>query len=80
MDVSQRVSKAVAYVMSIDADDVTLNSSAESLGLDSLDKIEIIMNLEDEFDIEIPDTDAEKFDNGSVYDMVEYLRKLTGLE
>lgn len=80
MDVNQRVSKAVAYIMNLDVDEVTLNSSAETLGLDSLDKIEIIMNLEDEFDIEIPDVEAEKFENASVYDMAEYIRKRTGLE
>ena len=39
---------------------VTIDSTTESLGMDSLDAIECIMAIEDEFDLEIPDEEAEK--------------------
>ena len=44
----------------------------EDLGADSLDLVELIMALEEEFDLEIPDEDAEKI--GTVGDAVEYIK------
>lgn len=46
-------------------------SMMKDLEADSLDAVEIIMAFEDEFDIEIPDEDAEKFDN--IGDIVDYI-------
>ncbi len=48
-------------------------SMMKDLEADSLDAVEIIMAFEDEFDIEIPDEDAEKFDN--IGDIVDYIEK-----
>lgn len=50
-------------------------SLMKDLEADSLDAVEIIMALEDEFDIEIPDTDAEKFKN--IGDITEYIKGKT---
>lgn len=56
-------------------DDVVIKretSMMKDLEADSLDAVEIIMALEDEFDIEIPDEDAEKFENiGGIVDYIE---------
>ena len=57
-------------------DDVKIErttSMMKDLEADSLDAVEIIMAFEDEFDIEIPDEDAEKFDN--IGDIVDYIEK-----
>lgn len=55
-------------------EDVTEDSTADSLGLDSLDAIELQMGLEEEFDIEIADEDYEKCSTiGDVVDLVEKL-------
>jgi acyl carrier protein len=44
-----------------DGEDVTLNSTmVNDLGMDSLDSVELVMGIEEEFDIEIPDDDLEK--------------------
>jgi acyl carrier protein len=52
---------------------VTLESSfVDDLGCDSLDLIELVMAAEEEFDIEIPDAEAEKF--MTVQDAVEYIK------
>lgn len=48
-------------------------SMMKDLEADSLDAVEIIMAFEDEFDIEIPDEEAEKFDN--IGDIVDYIEK-----
>lgn len=59
-------------------EDVVINpetSLMKDLEADSLDAVEIIMALEDEFDIEIPDTDAEKFKN--IGDITEYIKGKT---
>ncbi|WP_455539480.1 acyl carrier protein [Terrisporobacter sp.] len=55
-----------------DSDALTMETSLkEDLDADSLDAVEVIMALEDEFDIEIPDEDAEKFK--TIGDIVEYI-------
>ncbi len=60
VDVS-RVVDIVADQLNIDKKNVTLDASfVEDLGADSLDVVELVMALEEEFNIEIPDEDAEK--------------------
>ena len=58
--------------MGVDADQVTANASfVDDLGADSLDTVELVMALEEEFDVEIPDEDAEKI--ATVNDAISYL-------
>ena len=60
--------------LSVDPDEVTDNASfIEDLGADSLDTVELVMAFEEEFDIEIPDEDAEKLTD--VGKAIEYLKK-----
>lgn len=67
----ERVKNVIVDQLSVDADEVTLEASfVDDLGADSLDVVELIMGLETEFDIEIPDEDAEKI--STVGDAVEY--------
>lgn len=69
----ERVKNVIVYQLSVDADEVTLEASfVDDLGADSLDVVELIMGLETEFDIEIPDEDAEKI--STVGDAVEYIK------
>ncbi|XP_046621868.1 acyl carrier protein, mitochondrial isoform X2 [Neodiprion virginianus] len=59
--IEERVLKVVAAYDKISADKLDLNSHfIEDLGLDSLDHVEVIMAMEDEFGFEIPDRDAER--------------------
>lgn len=68
-----KVKEIIADKLSIDADEIAMESSFnDDLGADSLDIVELIMALEDEFDIEIPDEDAEKI--STVSDVVEYIK------
>ncbi len=56
----ERLKEIIADVLSIDAGEITMDSSfAEDLGCDSLDVVEIIMGIEEELDIKIPDEAAE---------------------
>jgi acyl carrier protein len=60
-DISEKVKAIICEQLMVDADDVNPNSSfVEDLGADSLDTVELIMEFEDEFSIEIPDEEAEK--------------------
>ena len=69
----ERVKNVIVDQLSVDADEVTLEASfVDDLGADSLDVVELIMGLETEFDIEIPDKDAEKI--STVGDAVEYIK------
>lgn len=74
----ERVKERISEVLGIDADDITMESSfTDDLGADSLDIVELIMALEEEFDLEIPDEDAEKIQ--TVGDVVEYIKENTDL-
>ena len=69
----EKVKSIISEQLSIDnVDSITLDTSlTEDLEADSLDAVEVIMALEEEFDIEIPDEDAENFK--TIGDIVEYI-------
>ncbi|MCY6959494.1 acyl carrier protein [Clostridium brassicae] len=67
-----KVKKIIADQLGLDEDTITMDSLfVDDLGADSLDVVELIMALEEEFDVEIPDEDAEKATK--VGDVVEYI-------
>jgi acyl carrier protein len=69
----EKVKKIIVDQLGVNAEDVVLEASfVDDLGADSLDIVELIMALEEEFDIEIPDGDAEKI--ATVNDAVEYIK------
>jgi acyl carrier protein len=73
-DISERVKKIVVEHLGVEADKVTENASfIDDLGADSLDTVELVMALEEEFGIEIPDEDAEKITR--VKEAVDYIEK-----
>ncbi|BAC90252.1 acyl carrier protein [Gloeobacter violaceus PCC 7421] len=74
VEVYQRVKKIVVEQLSVEESEVTSESSfANDLGADSLDQVELVMALEQEFETEIPDEDAEKIT--TVGDAVTYVLK-----
>ena len=59
--IDSRVMQIVSEQLGVNAQDVTMTSSfVDDLGADSLDTVELVMALEEEFNVEIPDEDAEK--------------------
>ncbi|XP_008487294.1 acyl carrier protein, mitochondrial, partial [Diaphorina citri] len=71
-EVTQRVLKVVKAYDKVTADKLTTESHfINDLGLDSLDHVEVIMAMEDEFGFEIPDRDAEKLLH--VKDVIRYI-------
>jgi acyl carrier protein len=61
MAVEDRIKKTIAEQLGVDEDEVVPEASfVDDLGADSLDTVELVMAFEEEFDIEIPDEDAEK--------------------
>jgi acyl carrier protein len=71
-----RVKKVVVDQLDVNEDEVTPSASfVDDLGADSLDTVELIMAFEEEFDIEIPDEDAEKI--STVGDAVNYIEDKT---
>lgn len=61
MSIEQRVKQAVAEQLGIDAETISNHASfMEDLGADSLDLVELVMSLENEFDITIPDEDSNQ--------------------
>jgi acyl carrier protein len=70
----EKVQEALVNQLGIDAEDITEDSKImEDLGADSLDVIELVMILEEEFDMEIPDSDIEEL--STVGDVVEYIKE-----
>jgi acyl carrier protein len=78
MAIEERVKEIIVENLGVDAEKVTANASfVEDLGADSLDTVELVMAFEEEFDIEIPDEDAEKLT--TVGEATAYLKsKSTG--
>lgn len=74
----EKVKERISDILGVDSDDITMDSSfIDDLGADSLDIVELIMALEEEFDIEIPDEDAERIQ--TVGDVVEYIKEHTDM-
>jgi acyl carrier protein len=70
--IAERVKQIVAEQLGVDEDQVTAEASfMDDLGADSLDTVELVMALEEEFDIEISDEDAEKIQ--TVQDAIDYI-------
>jgi len=73
----EKIKGIIVEQLSVEESSVTADTSLmKDLEADSLDAVEIIMAIEDEFDIEIPDEDAEKFQN--VGDIVKYVEEKIG--
>jgi acyl carrier protein len=71
-NVVERVKSIIVDQLNVAAEEVTPEASfIEDLGADSLDIVELIMALEEEYDIEIPDEDAEKIQ--TVQDVINYV-------
>jgi acyl carrier protein len=71
-----KVRDIISDQLGIDADEISMESSfVDDLGADSLDIVELIMALESEFDMEIPDEEAERI--SVVSDVVDYIKAHT---
>ena len=73
----EKLQKIIAEVMNVDEEEINMDTTfVDDLGADSLDVYQIIMGLEEEFDIEIPNEEAEKI--VSVGDAVEAIKSAVG--
>ncbi len=73
-DLEQTIRTLVAQQLDVDAAQVTMEARfLDDLGADSLDLVELVMSIEEEFDVEIPDEEAEKI--VTVGDAVAYVKK-----
>jgi acyl carrier protein len=68
----EKVQEIIVNQLGIDKEEVTLESDIDDLGADSLDFVEMLMAVEEEFDIEITDDEAEAID--TVGDFVECIK------
>jgi acyl carrier protein len=73
MSLEEKVKNLVVTQLGVDAGKVTNDSSfIDDLGADSLDTVELVMAFEEEFDMEIPDEDAQKM--RTISDVIDYLK------
>ena len=76
-DIVERVRKIVVEQLGVKEDEVSSESSfVDDLGADSLDTVELVMAMEEEFETEIPDEDAEKIT--TVQQAVDYINEHKG--
>lgn len=77
MDIANKVIAFIAEQLNKDASEITLEKElVADLGADSLDAVEIIMNLEEEFDVTVPDMDASQIKTvGEIVKLIEELKK-----
>jgi acyl carrier protein len=72
-DITAKIKAIIAESLGVDISEVTENASfVNDLGADSLDTVELVMALEEQFGIEIPDEDAEKMQ--TVGQAIEYIK------
>jgi len=75
--VEEKIKKIICEQLDVAEKDVVPEASfVDDLGADSLDQVELIMAMEEEFDISIPDEDAEKI--GTVQDALDYVKNASG--
>ncbi|HEY7923899.1 MAG: acyl carrier protein [Burkholderiales bacterium] len=75
--VADRVKKIIVDQLGVEEETVTPEASfVDDLGADSLDTVELVMALEEEFGVEIPDEDAEKITR--VKEAIDYIEKHSG--
>ena len=73
-EVQEKIKSIIAEQLGVKPEEVTPQASfIEDLGADSLDTVELVMALEEEFGIEIPDEDAEKM--STVVDAIKYIEE-----
>ena len=71
--IEEKIKKLICEQLDVDEKDVVPEASfVDDLGADSLDQVELIMAIEEEFDISVPDEDAEKI--GTVQDVIDYIK------
>ncbi len=71
-DVEGKIKKIICEQLDVPEEDVVPEASfVDDLGADSLDQVELIITIEEEFDVSIPDEDAEKI--GTVQDAINYV-------
>ena len=76
-DVDSKVKEIIVNKLGVDAGQITPQASfTNDLGADSLDTVELVMEFEKAFNIQIPDEDAEKI--GTVGDAISYLKSKAG--
>ena len=79
MAVADKVKSIIAENLDVDEQEITADASfTEDLGADSLDIVELVMALEEEFGLEIPDEDADKLK--TVGDAMNYLKQQAGAQ
>ncbi len=77
MSVESRVKEIIIDQLGVDGKEVTVEAKfIDDLGADSLDLVELVMALEEEYDTEITDEDAEKIQ--TVGDAIEHIKSQTG--
>ena len=71
--VFEKIKKILADQLDVDAEEMTADTKiADDLGADSLDVVELLMSIEDEFEVEIPDEEIENLK--TIGDVVEYIQ------
>jgi acyl carrier protein len=76
-DIEERVKRIICEQLDVEEKDVVPTASfVDDLGADSLDQVELIMAMEEEFDVSISDEDAEKI--STVQDAINYVKKALG--
>ena len=75
MNTEQQIKNVLRNLLGVNEDEITLDSTVDSLGMDSLDEVEFIMCLEERFDVDISDDTAETIK--TMQDAVTLIEKLT---
>lgn len=74
-ELNKRVHRVISEQLGVKTEEVTQEDTLSGLGADSLDVVELVMAVEEEFDIEIPDSDIEEHDDMTVAVFTDIVEK-----
>lgn len=74
----EKIRNIIADQLGVDSNEITESTTFEDLGVDSLDLFQILISLEEEFGVEIPNEDAENIK--TIQDVVDYIKERNGDE
>jgi len=72
-EIKEKIKGVIIDKCGLSEEEIKDDSTLNSLGIDSLDVVEIVMEIEEEFDIAVPDTEAEKLANGTINEFATFV-------
>jgi len=72
-EIKEKIKESIVEIEGLDPSEIKDDSTFKTLGIDSIDSVELVLALEEGFDIKIPDEDLEKLSDATFSELVSYI-------